>query len=224
MAIANHDGIIHLLLLLTPPLLPDLPRRHRPPPAAAAAIPPNPNHLRPEADEAVQVEPPRELLQIPEHLVVAGEPARVAAAAGLRGGGGEGKVEEAHHLPRQVGAERGVEAGVGGAGGERVGGGGAASEPRAAHGGGALEHHGEWPSRRSSRAATRPAAPAPTTARRSDGDGIARRCVRDFASDFCCDLEGSGGVWYWSLSFCGGFTGQQIPVGLWLHWTGHEAA
>ena len=71
---------------------------------------------------------------------MAREPAGVGGAGRLRG---EGEVEEAHGLAGQVGAERGVQAGVRGGGAERVGGrGGGRVEPGAAHGGGALEDDG----------------------------------------------------------------------------------
>lgn len=137
MPIANHDSIIQLLVLL--PLLAELPRRHRPPPAG---LPPDSDHLCLEPDEPVKVEPLREVLEVPEHLLVAGEPARVDDGAACRG---EGEVEEAHDLAGEVGAERSVEAGVGGGGAERVGsgcGGGGGVEPGAPHGGGALEDDG----------------------------------------------------------------------------------
>lgn len=138
-AIANHDGVVELLLAA--PLLPELPRRHRPPPAV---LPPHAEHLRLEADEPEQIEPPRERLEVAEHLLVAGEPAGVLGARG--GSSGEGEVEEAHGLARQVGAERRVEAGVRRRGAERVGGrGGGRVEPGAPDGGGALEDDGRVP-------------------------------------------------------------------------------
>jgi hypothetical protein len=135
-SIANDDGVVHLFL--DAPLLPELPRRHGPP---AAGLPPDTHDLRLEPDEPVQIEPPGERLQVPEHLLVSREPARVGRAG--RGGGNEWKVKEAHGLARQVDAERGVEAGVRGRGAERLGRRRRGRvEPGAPHGGGALEDHG----------------------------------------------------------------------------------
>ena len=141
-AIANHDGVVELLLVVfagAAPLLSKLPRRHRPPPVVAP--PPHPDHLRLEADEAEQIEPPRERLQVPEDLLVSGEPAGVLTATAR---GGEGEVEEPHGLAWHVGAERCVEA-AGAAvlmsrrGAER---GGGRVEPGTSNGGGALEDDG----------------------------------------------------------------------------------
>jgi hypothetical protein len=81
---ANHDSVVHLLLL------PELPRCHRPP---TAGLPPDTHHLRLEPYELVQIESHRERLQVRtrEHLLVVREPAWV-------GGGDEGEVREAHYL------------------------------------------------------------------------------------------------------------------------------
>ena len=67
--------------------------------------------LRLKADQRKEVEAPRERLEVPEHLLVPGEPARVTG--GGRVVGDEGVVEEAHGLLGKVGAERRVEARVG---------------------------------------------------------------------------------------------------------------
>lgn len=124
-AVADDDGVEHLLLYYYFLLL-LLPRvRHLP---AAAGLPADAEHLRLELNHPMEVEPPGELLEVPEHLGVAREPPRVAGI-----GGDQGEVEESHGLARQVGAERRVEARV------VIGADLVVVEPGAAHAGAALE-------------------------------------------------------------------------------------
>jgi len=107
-AVADHDGVEHLLLLLL--LLTGggcVPAPPHPPAAPLVVVlGGDGEHLRAEADEAVKVEPAREGLDVAQHLLVAREPARVD---GVRSGG-EGEVEEAHDLAWQVGAQGRVHA------------------------------------------------------------------------------------------------------------------
>lgn len=196
--IANHDGVVQLLL--ASPLIPELPRRHRPPPAG---LPPDTHDLGLEPHEPVQIETRRERLQVPEHLLVAGEPARVRGAGPRIGD--EGEVEEAHDLAWQVGAERGVEAGVRGRGAERVGGRRRGRvEPGPPHGGGALEDDG-----RVALAAQLARRRQARRARADDGEAEGGRRHCDVAGNHPGEAERSRGrdVWHWDVpgfffSFC----------------------
>jgi hypothetical protein len=109
-AVADHDGIKHLLLLLL--LLGLVSGCVLAPPHPPAATAPlvvvlaEGEHLRAEADDAVKVESAREGLDVAQHLLVPRKPARVG---GVRDSG-EGEVEEAHYLAWQVGAQGRVQA------------------------------------------------------------------------------------------------------------------